>query len=252
VSDLVQLYRRLLRARSEHPPAESPPTVGDVYQRLVPYRTVRAELGFSELKEYEHVLMRLLSGENGYVTLDSDEATAELRRELESPNPILGVYRDYAGVGVSIREDATDPLPQSPPSVPSWIAAEASDRTLVFDRRDDPVSTPSVPSNPTSGVSPPAGAGQEPAERTASSGERTAEPPRTTVGDAARPAECWACRSVLPTGRSGPYCPACGSAQHPTLCHSCGGTIQPSWRFCIDCGTRRRVGEACGPVGPGA
>jgi RNA polymerase subunit RPABC4/transcription elongation factor Spt4 len=84
-------------------------TVGDLYQSIVPYRLVRGELGFSELAEYEHALLRLLSGERDYLVVERAEVQEEFQRELRTPNPILGVYRDYAEVGVYLNPYAPEP-----------------------------------------------------------------------------------------------------------------------------------------------
>jgi RNA polymerase subunit RPABC4/transcription elongation factor Spt4 len=121
---LDRLYRRLVEAR-EHASAGEPLgaiSLGEIYQQLVPYRLVRSELGYAELREYEHALLRLLSGERGYVTLEAEEAAEEFRRELGSPNPILGVYRDYAAIGAVLHpfapREVTDPLPAPPARLP--------------------------------------------------------------------------------------------------------------------------------------
>jgi hypothetical protein len=252
VSNVVQLYRRLLRARSELPQPEAPPTIGDVYQRLIPYRSVRSEVGFSELKEYEHALMRLLAGEHGYVTLASEEAAGELRRELESPNPILGVYRDYAAVEVSIREDVTDPMPPAPPSLPAWMSAGAVEQTLVPEARGVPASPPAAPTSPPKeeghAGTEPVPAVRDPGAARSEAGGATA--PSSPAGAAVRSA-CWACRCALLPGRSSRYCPACGAAQVGAPCHACGETLEPRWRFCVDCGTERRVGAGGDSAGRG-
>lgn len=118
---LDRLYRRvadsLLRA------SDSGVTVGDLYQSIVPYRLVRGELGFGELAEYEHALLRLLSGERDYLVVERPEVQEEFRRELRTPNPILGVYRDYAEVGVFLNPFAPEPsqadLTAPPPPAPA-------------------------------------------------------------------------------------------------------------------------------------
>jgi hypothetical protein len=111
---LDRLFRRVAAALARDPGGSV--TVADVYQTLVPYRAIRGELNLSELAEYEHALLRLLSGEREYLELDRDEVQAEFRRELEAPNPILGIYRDYADVGVQLNPFApalsfTEPPP---------------------------------------------------------------------------------------------------------------------------------------------
>ncbi|MBW3572406.1 MAG: hypothetical protein KY467_14990, partial [Gemmatimonadetes bacterium] len=89
---LDRLYRRVSLALARDPGRAL--TVGDLYQEVVPYRLIRAELGFAELAEYEHALLRLLAGEREYLETERPEVAEEFRRELQAPNPILGIYRD--------------------------------------------------------------------------------------------------------------------------------------------------------------
>jgi hypothetical protein len=118
VDALDRLARRVSLAMTRDPGREI--TIGALYQEVVPYRLIRSELGFTELAEYEHALLRLLAGEREYLELDSVEAGDEFRRELEAPNPILGIYRDYAGVGVQANPFA--PVPPGDPTAPPMVA----------------------------------------------------------------------------------------------------------------------------------
>jgi hypothetical protein len=104
-------------------------TIADVYQHLIPYRQVRGELGIVELQEYEHTLLRLLAGEHGHVELDVRQVAGDFEKELRSPNPILGIYRDYAGVGVTIQGAADRPADAGEPEFEAEFEAEAADRT---------------------------------------------------------------------------------------------------------------------------
>lgn len=114
---LDRLYWRLVEVlRREGPEiAGRTVTVAEIYQRLVPYRLHRSELGLAELAEYEHALLRLLSGERGYVRLDLAQVQEEFARELRAPNPILGLYRDYAAVGVQFGGAPPAPAPRPAP-----------------------------------------------------------------------------------------------------------------------------------------
>jgi RNA polymerase subunit RPABC4/transcription elongation factor Spt4 len=198
---LDRLHRRLRDALERTSPGTPAPSasIADIYQQLVPYRLVRTEMGFSELKEYEHALLRLLAGERGYLKLESEEAAEDFRRELASPNPILGVYRDYATVGATVHPgsaaDATDPLPAAPS-----VAAPEPPATNVPNHAAPPYPEPSAPPSP---------------------------------GPA-----CRSCRETLPGGRSVRFCPSCGTAQVPVACIGCGTLLEPEWRFCIQCGLR--------------
>lgn len=116
---LDRLFRRVTLALGRDPGRSL--TIGDLYQEVVPYRLIRSELGFGELAEYEHALLRLLSGEREYLELDREDAAEEFRRELQAPNPILGIYRDYADVGVQPNPFAAPPHPD--PTAPPVVVA---------------------------------------------------------------------------------------------------------------------------------
>ncbi len=101
-------------SRGAGAPAAGVLTIAEIYQQRVPYRLARSEFGFSELAEYEHALLRLLSGERGYAQLELADVQEEFAQELRSPNPILGIYRDYAGMEVRLRRPGASP-PAPPP-----------------------------------------------------------------------------------------------------------------------------------------
>lgn len=206
---LDRLYWHLVEAlRRDDAAADDALTVARLYQNLVPYRGVRAELGLLELAQYEHALLRLLSGERDYVVLDPEEAQAELRRELASPNPILGVYRDYADVAV--RLNRAPAVPSAPPPPPAAAAAPPAPTPVA---RAVPVPAP-VPTP-------------------------VSAPPRTS----ARAIACGGCEQLLPRGRDARFCPFCGTSQ-PYRCRQCGEPFDSQWRFCIDCGEPREADPA--------
>ena len=113
--DLVdRLFHRLVQAAGPAVNgADTATTIGEIYQRLIPYRAMRTELGVWELAEYENGLVRLLSGEREYLAIDP-AVQEELRREISSPNPILGIYRDYSATPVRIRPSSGSAV--APPS----------------------------------------------------------------------------------------------------------------------------------------
>lgn len=100
-----RLYEYLTQAleRTRPDPYTAPVTVAEIYRELIPYRTVRAELGFSMNADYEHVLLRLLAGDAELALLEPAEAREQIRRELESTNPDVSLYRRFAGCDVWLR-----------------------------------------------------------------------------------------------------------------------------------------------------
>jgi hypothetical protein len=128
--DLVdQLFHRLEEAVARDGSGDGL-TVAHLYQRLIPYRAVRADLGLLELAPYENALLRLLSGERGYLRLEDERAREVIVRELASPNPILGIYRDYAGLRVGLGEEELPPLVPSAPHSPLEVSASLRIREL--------------------------------------------------------------------------------------------------------------------------
>src|SRR5215211_2993408 len=73
---VTRLYERLTEAlqRTRREPFNVPVTVAEIFQELVPYRLVPAEVA------------------------------EEIRRELRSANPNLSIYRNYATCDVWVRE----------------------------------------------------------------------------------------------------------------------------------------------------
>ncbi|HET7230073.1 MAG TPA: zinc ribbon domain-containing protein [Longimicrobium sp.] len=209
-----RLYRRIADVLLREPGTAV--TVGDIYQHLVPYRTVRAELGFGELAEYEHALLRLLSGERDYLVVERADVQEEFQRELRTPNPILGVYRDYAEAVVFLNPYAPEPAapdrtapPAAPPAAPNRFAGtgDADAPGVVLD-----VTSPEPPARPAAPAAPPA---------------------------RPRPKACTGCRTTLPPGRDVRFCPFCGKCLAPIPCPECSTTVEPEWRFCITCGWPR-------------
>jgi Double zinc ribbon len=213
VDALDRLYRRISLALARDPGRAL--TVGDLYQEVVPYRLIRTELGFAELAEYEHALLRLLAGEREYLETERPEVAEEFRRELQAPNPILGIYRDYAEVGVQPNPFAPQPgdLAAPPPVVVAAPSATAVPRLEL------PV----------------------PAERTDPGASAAAEP---AVPARPRPKPCPGCRSPLPTDREARFCPFCGKCLVPVPCADCSAMMQPEWSFCATCGAPRHTGGA--------
>jgi Double zinc ribbon len=261
-AELVErLYRKLLEALSETA-AVSPSalTIADLYQHLVPYRSVRMELDVLELAQYEHALLRLLAGEGELVRVLDEDARRELAAELSSPNPILGIYRDYAGVGVELRdvperverrapEPSAEPAPRPAPRPSGKLTPPTpapADAVRVARPGSVPEAPPAVETAPE--ASPPPQLFAE-SDRVAASFPRPAHRDRPAPAARApsspqRTPRCVSCREPLPDVEGVRYCPHCGADQSAVACGSCGTLIQRGWKYCIRCG-------APSPAGPG-
>jgi hypothetical protein len=114
--------------------------VAELYQSLLPYRHFRRELALDTNEDYELTLMQLLSGARGYLIVD-DRMRDALSRELKSPNPDPGAFRQFADAQVALSpaalqrqaqtpEGGVDPTPGSGSTVrlstPASVAAAAA------------------------------------------------------------------------------------------------------------------------------
>ncbi len=102
---LEPIHRALAEALQRNRPDDAfavAVTVAEIYQDLVPYRSVRTQLGFEMNADYEHTLLRLLAGEGSLARLEPPEARDELLAELETANPNVGLFRKFAACDVWI------------------------------------------------------------------------------------------------------------------------------------------------------
>jgi hypothetical protein len=250
MDELDRMYRRLVQnIRTGFPDLLGRPfEVAELYTTLVPYRHNRRELELDTNQDYEHALLRLLSGERGYLIGDPS-MQADLRAELDSPNPDLTKFRAFSTTMISLAPDgartveppvlrrpgsggtAAIPSTAAPPPVAPQAAAMADRPTL------------GVPEQ------------SAPAPRTAST--RTAAPPAAPAAPAPAPARapapqptlaatggrsivasgtCRYCSGELPEGRNITFCPHCGQNLTVVSCPACGTELDVGWKFCTTCG----------------
>jgi hypothetical protein len=205
--EVLRSFHRVLveEIREKRPDyLRSPFTVAEIYQDLVPYPTHRDRIGVEMNGDYEDALIRLLAGEGGYLTLESEHALKQLRSELQSKNPNTGVYREYAAVDVRL-----NPTGLNGDSVAA--SQDVPDAASVGKDTADalPVASPDE-----------------------TVGEEEAAP-------AAEGEACQWCRAPLPARENLNFCPYCGSDIQAEPCSACGEELEPGWRFCIACGAER-------------
>ena len=214
---LPRLHEALVDALNASRPGwlDSPVTVAEIYQDLVPYRQVRATLGIDLNADYEFALLQLLAGEGGLVRVEPEEARDELRREAAAPNPNLGVYRRFAGCDAWVAPPDADSAAfadaSQKPAAPAGLYALDDDLDQWLDEAQD-VREPDP--------------------------EWEAPPLVTEPAPAVAAAQhaCVSCSSALPPGRRVRYCPFCGADQERRSCGSCGEALESGWRFCVACG----------------
>jgi hypothetical protein len=203
--DVETLFGRLALALHDANPSlvVQPLEIAELSARWIPYAKVRGELGIPTNEDYELLLMRLVSGEGGFVFAD-ESLQDDLRRELDSTNPDLTALRTYGSARISLaREAVRRALDLDPAALPQPPVAVAKAAARPRAPEVSPVGDPTAPS----------------------------PLPRTTPHSL-----CQFCGKNLPSGRAAAYCPHCGLNVTTQLCPGCSSEVAPGWRFCVTCG----------------
>lgn len=209
-NDLGFLFTHVARALHAARPEAivQPLEIAEISARWAPYAAIRKELGVASNEDYELLLMRLVSGEGGFVFAD-ESLQDDLRRELESKNPDLSALRTYGAARITLgREPLRRALNLTPDQLPSA-----------------PMTRVSTPQRITSPVRSPVG-------------DPTAPVPAARV---TAPSVCQFCGQGLPSDRPVQFCPHCGLNVALKRCPGCSGEIQPGWKYCVTCG--RAIGS---------
>jgi hypothetical protein len=246
---LRPFFDALVGALRERRPADlsGPFTVAEIYQDLVPYRTHRDLLGFEMNGDYEHALLQLLAGREGYLELESEHALNEIRSELDGKNPDTSLYRDFAAVDVRISSGMVPPA-EAPPAERGTAAGEDVDASAADgtgadgsdeDHAGDAARATAFPIDEVDSLAPDAGDAPDtshaPTTFVEGAEPGTSRPVPATVEKGVCP---W-CRSDLPAREGLTFCPFCGEDQSRAPCRSCGEALEPDWEFCISCGAQK-------------
>lgn len=240
---LDRLFHRLVNnIRSRNPAHLTLPfTVAELYEQIVPYRHNRRELGIDTNQDYEVTVTRLLSGERGYL-LGDESMQESLRRELESHDPDVSTFREFATAEVSISPNALHSVGSSPRRQ-SQDDASGTGATGGAGAAAVGASPAAVPQEGSRDRGSPAEAvharqTERPSEeRIAAPADGDATAPGRIPQDAFSPdAGCRFCGTTLPEGKQVKFCPNCGQNLSISRCPACGSEIETGWKFCITCG----------------
>jgi len=256
MDDLDRMYRRLVQnIRAGFPDLLTRPfEVAELYTTLIPYRHNRRELELDTNQDYELALLRLLSGERGYLIGDA-QMQGDLRAEIESPNPDLSKFRAYATTMVSLAPDGARPVDAPVVRRPgsggtAAIPQPASPaRAAMADRPT--LGVPDLPQ--TASRAQPSGMAGAPAPSASAPPVAAVPPipPVPVVSPVAAPTatlsatgqrsivasgSCRYCGGELPEGRNITFCPHCGQNLTVHNCPACGTELDVSWKFCTTCG----------------
>jgi hypothetical protein len=242
--------------------------IGQIREKILPYRTHRRALMLESVEDYETVLLRLVAGERGFVRTLPPAAAKRCQDELAGANPDLSLLDELAdstiqitslaaaqivgdddGGGVSLSEAAVlsaavlsaakekGPVSAEAPA-PSSAARPQGDK-VQYRRTAEIASVPPVTLNEAAVLS--AAKEKGPISPQASAPSAAARPQVDTPaaarpqGDTTQP-ECRHCHHVMPAGRTVVFCPWCGGRLIPFTCARCQTELDSEWRHCITCG----------------
>jgi hypothetical protein len=265
---LERLFRALVhRVRDVRPEHLSRPfEVADLLRTFVPYRATRAEVGVDTAEDYEVLLLRLLSGERGFVFTD-DAMQEDLRRELDSGNPDLRALQAYGTAKLTLAQHAMRQVLEASAPAEVAAAAPAAPARAAPVQRDAPIDAPltsaAAPRMPDASevtaaldalqrqLPAPAvelgqavGAASEGRARPAAyqaHASRVPDPTVESVSRSARPG-CRFCGQSLPEGREVTFCPHCGQNLKVRRCPGCSAEVDSAWKFCVTCGRAATTG----------
>ncbi len=216
--DLDRLFERLVRVLADDAPGRLavPFPASEVYERLVPYRSNRSALKVATHQDYEMAVLRLLSGERGYTSLEPAEVQDALQREVAELNPDTALFRQFPDAILSLNRIAAERFlrgdrayaPPPPPPPPPLDSPEAAEGEGQGEEEE-----------PAGQAGPGSGSAFELAEQSES------------------PRQCPYCGETLPGSRKVNFCPQCGQPPSGELrCPACGSEVDVGWRYCVGCG----------------
>lgn len=244
MDDLDRLFFELVESlRRERPAALAGPiTVGELHERVIPYRLVRDSVGFRSNDDYESTFCRLAAGERSYL-LGDRVIQQELREALSDVLPDIHRYRAYKDEQVWLNPAAIPPpgdTRYAPPELRERTAQvvttekpDAGGEDAVGARRD--AADPAEPLDEM-GVGP-TGHGDTNRSQELVAGQTDDAISGEVFADAGEVETCPTCGEGPPRGAA--FCPFCGARLRLALCSDCGSALEPSWRFCPACGNRR-------------
>lgn len=222
----------LVQWRSDGGAVDAPIAVSAILDHALPYRVARRVLGIDVSEDYEALLLRLLSEEEGLVVVEPADAAEMARTTMAAKLPDLDVLQLLRSATVTFTESTTErltdvlplrttPAPDPSPWSPVADVPAARTETPVTPIRAEPV----APADATA-VAPPTGPPAPVPEFV------------TKVQFDAPTSPCWSCAVALPSGRTVKFCPYCGADQREPSCPACEAPVERDWRHCADCGER--------------
>lgn len=210
MDDLDRLAFRLVRTIRQRFPQlrEQGFSLTDLEETLLPFRDTRREMADTGAESFERTMLRLLSGERGYVMTNDDLRNAS-RSALALPSPTMALVRSWATDSLTLGPAALDIGTERVSGAFDAVRAGEGVVALVMPGPDHRKPAP------------------------------TANSPRMTLAAASRATPhrgCRYCGGRLPDGRALVFCVHCGLDLSKRQCPACSTQLDVQWRFCVTCG----------------
>lgn len=209
--------------------------IGQIREKILPYRTHRRALMLESVEDYETVLLRLVAGERGFVRTQPPAAAKRCQDELAGANPDLGLLDELADSTIQITSLAAAQIvgddgevTLSEPKEPA--AARPQGDKVQYRRTAELAVSLSEAKGPVSPAAPAPSAASRP------QGDNAPAPSAAPRPQGDTQAECRHCHHVMPAGRTVVFCPWCGGRLIPFTCARCQTELDSEWRHCITCG----------------
>ena len=160
-------------------------------------------------------VLRLLSGERGYVRLEPEEVREGMQREVSAVNPDPAMFRNFPDARIMINRLAAERFLRGETA---YAPPTSSPVAELDDEDTEPASS--------SADSPPSSLSQ-------------ADTPFELADDDETPGrQCAYCGGVLPRHRKVNFCPHCGQppSGEELKCPACGAEVDVGWAYCVSCG----------------
>lgn len=199
MDDLDRLAFRLVRTIRQRFPQlrEQGFTLADLEETLLPFRDARREMADGGADSWEITVLRLVSGERGYIVTDEDLQSA-CGHALTLPSPTLALVRSWGTTSLRLGPAALEVGTERVSGAFQAVMAANSELRAI-------------PSFPPTAVVP--------------------TPPRSCAVSG-----CRYCGGRLPEHRKLTFCPHCGLDLSKRQCPACSTSLDIEWRFCVTCG----------------
>ena len=227
IDEVERLFRHLVDVLSESDPErlKRPIQISEIYQSILPYRHHRSALGFDTSEDYEMAVLRFLSGDGGFASLDPPEVQDALAEEARSINPNPGAFREYAAARIYLNAGAVRTVTEAQEAyAPPRDADDDQDVHQKFSYEERGPFTPD----------------RDVLDLTTAKMPVVEDEPDITAplaeGVPFAGKACVYCGERLPSGRVVKFCPFCGRDLRMVECPSCGSQLEAGWQYCLTCG----------------